>query len=480
VSLREKLTKLIPEDREVILRSRGKVRYVSLGRVTQSAALVLAVCAVAWTAHATGRFLSHEGILTSRNATIEMLLQENEALATNLANAQRKAEIQELSLTATQKTTIDLVANNQDLQFKLAGLETRLREATEQGQALALSYFGAVEAHAQTGSQKEFLERTRDALTTDLAEHEKRLAEFDADRTRLGEQVVATQEQMQELKTEIGTLNYARVDLIDRLDDSNRRLQSVSADKQKVDSERKDLGAQVVELSERLESIETAQIDIVSRLGEQAGESGDALKRTLSIAGLDVDGLLGRLARSDAENGRGVGGPLVALADAPGSNLTYQIATVEQRIDDFQRLQDLMERLPLAAPLDEYRQTSSYGRRIDPFTKRYALHSGIDLASRRRAPVHVTSPGVVTFVGWKGGFGKIVEVDHGLGIRTRYAHLSNIYVKRGQKLEFREKVGQVGSTGRSSGEHLHYEVIVDGRSQNPVSFIKAGQYVFKK
>jgi len=107
------------------------------------------------------------------------------------------------------------------------------------------------------------------------------------------------------------------------------------------------------------------------------------------------------------------------------------------------------------------------------------LHGGIDLASRRRAPVHVTSPGVVTFVGWKGGFGKIVEVDHGLGIRTRYAHLSNIYVKRGQKLEYREKVGQIGSTGRSSGEHLHYEVIVDGRSQDPASFIKAGQYVFK-
>ncbi|MFB0922274.1 MAG: M23 family metallopeptidase, partial [Alphaproteobacteria bacterium] len=94
--------------------------------------------------------------------------------------------------------------------------------------------------------------------------------------------------------------------------------------------------------------------------------------------------------------------------------------------------------------------------------------------------VHVTSPGVVTFVGWKGGFGKFVEVDHGLGIRTRYAHLSNIYVKRGQTLEFREKVGQIGSTGRSSGEHLHYEVIVDGRSQDPSSFIKAGQYVFKK
>lgn len=480
MSLREKLLKLIPEDREIILRSRGRVRYLSLGKLSQSAALILVVSAVGWSAYATARVLSHETILTSRNTTIESLRQENSVLAENLSNARKKAEIQELSLTATQKTTIDLVANNQDLQFKLASLETRLRAATEQGQTLALSYLGAVEAHAQTDLQKETLARTQDTLRADLAEHEQRLAEFDSDRTRLGEQVGAAQKEMQTLREEIGTLNYARVDLLDRLNDSNRRLQSVSADKQKVDGERQDLGVQVVELSERLETIETAQIDIVSRLGEQAGESGDALKRTLSIAGLDVDGLLGRLAREDADNGRGIGGPLVALADVPGSNLTYQIAAVEQRIDDFQRLQDLMERLPLAAPLDEYRQTSSYGRRIDPFTKRYALHSGIDLASRRRAPVHVTSPGVVTFVGWKGGFGKIVEVDHGLGIRTRYAHLSNIYVKRGQKVEFREKVGQIGSTGRSSGEHLHYEVIVDGRSQNPASFIKAGQYVFKK
>ena len=88
--------------------------------------------------------------------------------------------------------------------------------------------------------------------------------------------------------------------------------------------------------------------------------------------------------------------------------------------------------------------------------------------------MHVTSPGVVTFVGWKGGFGKIVEVDHGLGIRTRYAHLSTIYVKRGQTLEYREKVGQIGSTGRSSGEHLHYEVIVDGHPVNPEQHIFAG------
>ena len=477
--LRERLTKLIPREREVILRSGGRVRYLNLGRISQSAALVLAVGAIGWSTYATGRFVSHDALLSDRNAVIESLRGENETLAANLSDARRKAEIQELSLTATQRTTVDLAANNQDLQFQIAGLESRLRAATEQRQKLALSYLGAVEAHAQTGTEKEVLAVREGALEADLADQGQRLAELAAERTRLGEQVARAQRDTQRLQEEIGTLDYARVDLINRLDDSNQHLQNVLADKRRVDTERAELGAQVVELSDRLESIETAQIDIVSRLGEQAGESGDALKRTLEIAGLDADQLLGRLTRASADDGSGIGGPLLALEEMPGSNLTNQIATVGQRIDDFQRLQDLMERLPLAAPLDEYRLTSGYGRRIDPFTKGYALHGGIDLASRRRAPVHVTSPGVVTFVGWKGGFGKIVEVDHGLGIRTRYAHLSNIYVKRGQKLEYREKVGQIGSTGRSSGEHLHYEVIVDGRPQDPASFIKAGQYVFK-
>lgn len=477
--LRERLGRLIPRDREIIVRSQGRVRYVRVGRVTQSAVLALAVFAVGWSAYATGRHLSHETILADRNSHIGELRVENSSLTASLSEVRNRVEIQELSLTATQQSTVDLVANNQDLQFKIAELEAELTDRTSDGKALALSYMSALEAHSRVAVEMERLETAQLDLKRTLAEREETLVSVNADRVDLGQAVASSNTQLQRLKEEIGTLNYARVDLIGRLNDTHRDLQKAREDKGKIVDEREDLGAEVLELSGRLETMETAQLDIVARLGEQAGESGDALKRTLEIAGLDVDHLLDRLARSD-DSGRGVGGPLLPLDDAPGSNLAHQIATVEQRIDDFQSLQDLMERLPLAAPLDEFRLTSGYGRRIDPFNGRFALHSGIDLASRRRAPVHVTSPGIVTFVGWKGGFGKIVEVDHGLGIRTRYAHLASIYVKRGQKLEYREKVGQVGSTGRSSGEHLHYEVIVDGRAQDPANFIKAGQYVFKK
>lgn len=477
--MRERFARLFPRQREIILRSHGKVRYLRVGRIVQISVLGLAVAGIGWSTFVSDRYLSHQTIVASRDAEIIELRRENDELTASLSEIRNKATIQKLSLTATQKTTVDLVASNQDLQFKLANIERKLKERIAETQAIALSHLGAVEAHALVVASLDDLERKQTDLNLHLTEREQHIAAIEADRVRLGQNIATANAEMQRLKEEVGTLDYARLDLMGRLDQSQRDLQRVVQDKLIVDGDRKSLGSQVVELSDRLETIETAQVDIVSRLGEQAGESGDALKRTLTIAGLDVDHLLDRLSRLD-ENGRGVGGPFLSLDDQPGSQLAHEIATVERRIDDFQRLQDLMERLPLAAPLDEFRLTSGYGKRIDPFTSRFALHSGIDLASRKRAPVHVTSPGVVTFVGWKGGFGKIVEVDHGLGIRTRYAHLSNIFVKRGQKLEFREKVGQIGSTGRSSGEHLHYEVIVDGRSQDPAGFIKAGQYVFKK
>jgi murein DD-endopeptidase MepM/ murein hydrolase activator NlpD len=406
--MREKAARPVQEQREMIFRMHRCLRYLRLGRVTQTAALALLTGAIGWSGYATAIYFTHNKTVSARNAEIVSLETRNEKLEGDLARLRNSIAIQEKSLTATQKSTDDLLADNEKLQFRVAGLEKRLTEEVE-------------------------------ARATD---------------------------------------EIARSGLINRLNELVRELAAAEQDKKSLQGEREALGAEVASLSGLLESIEEAQGNIVARLAEQASESGDALKRTLSIAGLDVDRILDRLSRSDG--GAAVGGPLLPIDESLGAQLVHKILTVDRRIDDFERLQNLMQRLPLIAPLDEYRITSGYGRRVDPFTKRLALHSGIDLASRRKASVMATAPGKVTYVGWKGGYGKIVEVDHGLGIRTRYAHLSNIYVKRGQKLEFREKVGQVGSTGRSTGEHLHYEVVVDSRSQNPADFIKAGQYIFKK
>lgn len=134
----------------------------------------------------------------------------------------------------------------------------------------------------------------------------------------------------------------------------------------------------------------------------------------------------------------------------------------------------VMQVLPLRMPLTNYRMASGFGRRSDPINRRTAMHEGIDLAAPLRTPVVATGSGKVVFAGMRGRYGKLVEIDHGLGVRTRYAHLGVIRVAVGQRVAAGQRVGLVGRTGRTTGPHLHYEVLVDGKPDNPLRFIRSG------
>ena len=122
-------------------------------------------------------------------------------------------------------------------------------------------------------------------------------------------------------------------------------------------------------------------------------------------------------------------------------------------------------------------RTSGFGARIDPFTGRYAFHPGIDFAGPWGAQVTATAPGTVVFAGNKGSYGNMVELDNGFGIHTRYGHLSAITVKTGMKVVKGGGVGRVGSTGRSTGPHVHYEIWFNNVVRNPSIFIEAGRHV---
>ena len=148
-------------------------------------------------------------------------------------------------------------------------------------------------------------------------------------------------------------------------------------------------------------------------------------------------------------------------------------------MDRWEGLQQVVRSIPLTAPLDQFRITSTYGSRRDPVNGRTSSHHGLDLAAPIHTPVMSTAPGKVVFSGWKGRFGRVIVIDHGHGIRTRYAHLRKILVKVGQRVGHREKIGLLGSSGRSTGPHVHYEVQVNGKPRDPMKFLKAGKYVFK-
>jgi murein DD-endopeptidase MepM/ murein hydrolase activator NlpD len=118
--------------------------------------------------------------------------------------------------------------------------------------------------------------------------------------------------------------------------------------------------------------------------------------------------------------------------------------------------------------------TSGFGVRSDPFLGRAAMHTGLDFRAQMGDPVRVTANGKVVSAGWSGGYGRMVEVDHGNGLATRYGHLSEINVKLGQQVRIGEVIGEVGSTGRSTGPHLHYETRIEGEAVDPQKFLRAG------
>ena len=184
----------------------------------------------------------------------------------------------------------------------------------------------------------------------------------------------------------------------------------------------------------------------------------------------------------------GMGGPLIpvnftnsgapTVDGVPTDPFQRRIYEVEARLREAQDYERAMRSLPLGIPVSgAYRETSGFGYRSDPFTRRTAFHEGTDFAAYTGAPIIATAPGKVSFAGVKGGYGRVVEIDHGSGFRTLYAHMNSINVKLGQELAIGHKVGTMGSTGRSTGPHLHYEIYFRGKSYDPIKFLRAGKHV---
>lgn len=149
--------------------------------------------------------------------------------------------------------------------------------------------------------------------------------------------------------------------------------------------------------------------------------------------------------------------------------------SIYEDLQEMMVLHQVQNALPISAPMKvKHRLTSGYGVRRDPYTKKPAYHNGLDFAGPRNAPIHAPADGVVTFAGKRGGYGNFIEIEHEFGILTRYGHLNAIHVREGQKISVGDKLGLQGSTGRSTGPHLHYEVRHNGKYVNPRNFIRAG------
>jgi murein DD-endopeptidase MepM/ murein hydrolase activator NlpD len=221
-------------------------------------------------------------------------------------------------------------------------------------------------------------------------------------------------------------------------------------------------------LREAMAQAETAQITQVRRFESQARKTADRLSGLIADLGLDRN----RFANLPLPPAQG--GPLVPVTVDPSRGpFEAGIDALQRSLADADRMRRIVRTLPLRRPLaGDPDTTSGFGYRVDPFTRGMAMHTGLDFRDEWGAPVRVTAAGKVVTAEWTGGYGNMVEVDHGNGISTRYGHLSQILVDEGRQVEAGTVIGKLGSTGRSTGPHLHYETRVDGDAVDPMRYLR--------
>ncbi|MEE8393540.1 MAG: peptidoglycan DD-metalloendopeptidase family protein [Rhodospirillales bacterium] len=421
------LLRLFPE-RQFHLRSGGRVSYFKLSHRMQVSLVIVFVMFGSWTAFTTASFLFHDKVVAAKNNQIANARLAYRSLLREVADYQKKFTSITDDLEENHNIMLGLVQRNTVLQQNLKTVKSKL---------------------GNTENEREKIIATSVYLKNRLSE----------------------------AKNEMGSLTSNNNNLKDNLEVLENDLQTALSERNQSLFKGTQMRRYIKEMETRLTNMEETEMQAVQRLTEGATTFIDNMQKVVKLAGLNVD----RLLAADGGLSEGQGGPFIeAKPDGlPAKQLKANLSNLNARLLHSEALQGVMRKLPLSPPLFSYRITSGYGKRRDPINRKWGAHYGLDLGAPFKTSVYATSPGVVTFVGWKGHYGKLIEIDHGAGLKTRYGHLHKTLVKKGEKVKFQDKIGLLGNTGRSTGAHLHYEVVFKGKTRNPIKFIKAGRYVFQ-
>jgi murein DD-endopeptidase MepM/ murein hydrolase activator NlpD len=226
----------------------------------------------------------------------------------------------------------------------------------------------------------------------------------------------------------------------------------------------------IVRLQNSLDQVERRQLASLTSLEDNLESRTRRMRGVFTDLGLDIGQLEAATPRA------AMGGPFVPVKLSPDAGtFDRQLYRINISRAQVERLNRTLALVPYRKPvIGEVEFTSGFGVRSDPFLGRPAMHTGLDFRAATGDPVRATANGKVASSGWAGGYGRMVEIDHGNGLSTRYGHLSEINVKVGDVIKIGQVIGAVGSTGRSTGPHLHYETRIDGEAVDPQKFLRAG------
>lgn len=238
--------------------------------------------------------------------------------------------------------------------------------------------------------------------------------------------------------------------------------------------EAKPLNRGIAQLEQALARLKAGHAAFVRFANDLARQGVSQMETALATVGIDIEKLTG----TPLPLGRfGAGGPFVPLQD-PGA-WHSRLSWFDVEAARWENFNTVVRALPLGSPVADAEITSGFGGRRDPINMMRAFHEGIDFGAPLNTPVQATGDGVVKAAGWRQRYGKTIEIDHGFGITTRYAHLSCMLVQPGQKVRRGTVIGLLGSTGRTTGPHLHYEIRAAEKARDPGRFLKAASHVLE-
>lgn len=432
-----------PVARSVVIRTDDSTRYVQVSARAQVGLAIAFVMLAGW-----GAFAS---------AALMATTLERDGLATRLAtiDAGYVGRIAELE------------GERDALHTHLGGHETRLTALSRELAQQQTRLVGAAEAQR---------ERSIDAQTlrAKLSDAVARRDEAVTDEARMARTLETAQNRLAAADTAESEWSATMGAVSDALVQTAAARDLAATDAGAADAALRDLRANMAEDRARRERM-LAQLEDAVQIGL------GALSPVFARAGLDVDRLVASVRREYS----GEGGPFIpvnaAIDDgaslAPGSEAA-RVASLMTALERTSLMRIAVKKLPLAAPVrSAYRFTSGFGVRRDPKNGRSRMHNGADFAAGRGTPIHSTGDGVVIYAGWQSGYGRVIKIRHAFGFETVYAHLNKTRVKVGERVAQGDRIADMGSTGRSTGVHLHYEVRVGGKPVNPLKYIEAARNV---
>jgi murein DD-endopeptidase MepM/ murein hydrolase activator NlpD len=439
-SIKARLQRAFPE-RRLFLKSDTETRFVRLGTGTQIAAITGSTLLVAWAITASAiLFMNALGAGNLRDQTARQQdVYESRLNALALARDDRAEEAR-----LAHERFAKAMAEVSEMQTLLLASENSRRELEQGIEVIQSTLRRTIDERDAARDEAALLVARLDEATAPVADDLARLREIEATVDMLADA--------------LGDTALERDDVAVAVGDAAQRIEEM-------------------ELEAKL--VEERNDRIFRQLEEAVSVSMEPLDEMFRAANLPADSILETVRRGYS----GQGGPLTPLTfsskgSAPDAD-TLRANSILERLDTLNLYRIAVQKTPFAQPvLSTFRFTSGFGPRRDPKTGGSRMHEGTDFAASHGTPIYSTADGVVVHAGWQGGYGRLVRIRHEFGIETRYAHLSNIRVREGQRVSRGDRIGDMGNSGRSTGTHLHYEVRIDGRPVNPMTYIKAARDVF--